>query len=835
MFKKILPIAFAILMLFGLAKLTLAIDPKPFPGPPILTYPVSRTDVSLKPNLQWNKPWVLTGDADSLYIPDSNSYEIWYQWAVSRNTIPADGITGVDTAYSGENFSKMVQHVINQTSYSLDLKNFLLAGSLSPNTNYYWAVRARRYSVDRMAGGTKTFLNQTDWAMAAFTTLPLKPPVIIQPLSDGYINFPVNSPFVVQVPGGGAQPEVYGWEVWTNTTPSLNIASSSIQASLTSLDTSISHTTLTKNTPYILKVKAGVLCNKTTFNIDSCVTKSDVTQRTFTTELGVVSPPVLISPGSISGENISVNFTNFALKWQNVEGISRYSWQINELGGGIVCSSDSLSGCGASTSTASGYSYVSITKGLEAGKTYLWKAESCWNAECTTTNTPYQFTVTSIVNNLTVTKAGTGTGTVTPSPAGVSCGSACYTYASGTVVTLTAATTTGNVFASWSGCTGSGPTCTLTMDAAKTVTATFNLSAPPGQYTLTVNKGASTGSGTVTSSPIGINCGSICSASYNSGVSVILTALAASGSTFAGWSGTGVTCTGATCTLIMDGNKTVTATFHISVPPGQYSLTVFKVGNGTGTVTPSPSPAASCGPACYTYNSGTVVTLTAATTTGNVFTGWSGTGVTGVTCTGATCTLTMNANKNVIATFNLSAPPGCTGSLSVTISGSGTCTVNGSLTATNCNGKSWEIRDGGNIKCSGTVSGDSYSFSSCPSWTVPLGSYTYKLYVDGTLKDTKPVTCSTTPPPGVISIQNPLTAGSFEDIINNLIDFIFKIAIVLAPLMVIIGGFLFMTAGGNIQQITQAKNLLIWTVIGLLVILLSKGILAIINLILGVR
>lgn len=99
-----------------------------------------------------------------------------------------------------------------------------------------------------------------------------------------------------------------------------------------------------------------------------------------------------------------------------------------------------------------------------------------------------------------------------------------------------------------------------------------------------------------------------------------------------------------------------------------------------------------------------------------------------------------------------------------------------------------------------------------------------------------PVTVTVTVAAGeIIQIQNPLTATSFEAIVGNGIDFIFKIAVVLAPLMVIIGGFLFVTAGGSIQQIDQAKKLLLWTAIGLLVVLLSKGILGIINKILGVR
>lgn len=53
---------------------------------------------------------------------------------------------------------------------------------------------------------------------------------------------------------------------------------------------------------------------------------------------------------------------------------------------------------------------------------------------------------------------------------------------------------------------------------------------------LTVVK-SGTGSGTVISSPDGINCGSTCSASFTAGQAVVLTAAAASGSTFVGWSG----------------------------------------------------------------------------------------------------------------------------------------------------------------------------------------------------------------------------------------------------------------------------------------------------------
>lgn len=76
-------------------------------------------------------------------------------------------------------------------------------------------------------------------------------------------------------------------------------------------------------------------------------------------------------------------------------------------------------------------------------------------------------------------------------------------------------------------------------------------------YALTVTK---TGSGTVTSSPSGINCGTDCTESYTSGTNVTLTATAATGSSFSGWGGA---CSGTstTCTVSMSEAKTVSANF----------------------------------------------------------------------------------------------------------------------------------------------------------------------------------------------------------------------------------------------------------------------------------
>jgi hypothetical protein len=88
-------------------------------------------------------------------------------------------------------------------------------------------------------------------------------------------------------------------------------------------------------------------------------------------------------------------------------------------------------------------------------------------------------------------------------------------------------------------------------------------------HTLSVEK-SGTGTGTVTSSPDGINCGSYCSDTYIQGLPVTLTATPSAGSLFTGWSGA---CSGTgPCTVTVDASKTVTAAF--------YAMGVDSDGNG---------------------------------------------------------------------------------------------------------------------------------------------------------------------------------------------------------------------------------------------------------------
>jgi hypothetical protein len=240
-------------------------------------------------------------------------------------------------------------------------------------------------------------------------------------------------------------------------------------------------------------------------------------------------------------------------------------------GAGTVTSSPAGINCPetCSASFASG-TPITLTATASAGSTFTgWTDDTCeGTGTCTfTVSGPVtllpQFTASSFT--LTVTDNGTGGGTVTSSPEGIDCGSGCSAnFTSGTVVTLTATPSDGSTFAGWGGaCSGTG-SCVVTMNAAESVTATFNLPLP--SYTLTVAL-TGTGAGTVTSSPAGINCADgsstgSCTASYVSGTVVTLTATPAAGSAFAGWSGA---CSGTgSCVVTMSAAESVTATFNIS-------------------------------------------------------------------------------------------------------------------------------------------------------------------------------------------------------------------------------------------------------------------------------
>jgi phospholipase C len=275
--------------------------------------------------------------------------------------------------------------------------------------------------------------------------------------------------------------------------------------------------------------------------------------------------------------------------------------------------------------------------------------------------------------SLTVALGGDGKGSVGSSPSGINCSQTCNaSFDLGTSVTLTATAATNSTFAGWTGaCSGTNSTCTVTLSASQKVTATFNLAQSVPVLTVGLS---GNGTGTVTSQPPGINCGTTCSASFGAGTQVTLTATAGANSTFVAWTGGGCS-TSPTCVVTLNASEKVTATFNlIQVEP---VLSVIFEGTGSGAVTSVPA-GISCQPTCSaSFPANTQVTLTATAGSGSSFAGWGG------ACSGSNsnCVVTLAASEQVTATFNInqSLPQ-----LSVSLLGNSTGTVTSNPPGINC-------------------------------------------------------------------------------------------------------------------------------------------------------
>ena len=237
----------------------------------------------------------------------------------------------------------------------------------------------------------------------------------------------------------------------------------------------------------------------------------------------------------------------------------------------------------------------------------------------------------------------------TPPNNEINCPSTCaFDFPQDGSVTLHAVANGTDVFVGWSSadagftCAGTGD-CTVTMDMARNVTATFQPTQP-----LHITR-AGTPGGTVTSTPAGINCGAVCDFVYEQGTGVLLHADGGTNAIFSGWSGDVVSCPGsADCMVTMDQARSVTATFS----PILHQLAITKTGGtGTGTVTSlTPNTGIDCGTTCqWDFQQGTAVVLHATADAGSTFVSWSDAGCPGT----GDCTVTMDVAKSVNAVFNL--------------------------------------------------------------------------------------------------------------------------------------------------------------------------------------
>ncbi len=186
----------------------------------------------------------------------------------------------------------------------------------------------------------------------------------------------------------------------------------------------------------------------------------------------------------------------------------------------------------------------------------------------------------------------------------------------------------------------------VTVGSLPTAYGQFIQQVMPVMQALTVARSGK-GSGAVTSSPAGIDCGATCKASFVKGNPVTLTALPDDVySLFSKWSG----CASATdnvCRVVLDKDRKVTATFK-PAPTFQLTLTQSHVNGGRGTVT-NGDLTINCGTDCHEkYLKNMQTTLTATADAGSVFKGWKPSD----SCPGTgPCTVTMDKSKSVQGIF----------------------------------------------------------------------------------------------------------------------------------------------------------------------------------------
>ncbi len=266
-----------------------------------------------------------------------------------------------------------------------------------------------------------------------------------------------------------------------------------------------------------------------------------------------------------------------------------------------------------------------------------------------------------------------GSGAITSNPAGISCGSTCSaSFASGTVVTLTATPNSGASFNGWGGaCSGTATTCTVTMSSARSVSANFTTSG--GGATVLQNGVAVTGIAGATDS------NALYSISVPSGASNLL--ISTTGGTgdvdLYVRAGQAPTTSLYDCRPWLAGNSEscsvaapVAGTYYImlngyaaysgvslvaSYTGGTTTRQIALTKTGSGTVNSSPSGIScdsTCTSASGSFSSSSAVTLTATAGSGYAFAGWTG------SCTGtSTCTIAAGTSAAAVGASFVAATP----------------------------------------------------------------------------------------------------------------------------------------------------------------------------------
>ena len=349
--------------------------------------------------------------------------------------------------------------------------------------------------------------------------------------------------------------------------------------------------------------------------------------KNVTASFTAFAAPIISShPSDVSvNEGASAAFTTIATSEETL-GLG-YQWYKDSQA--ISNATSSILNIDSATTADQGLYYCIVTN--EAGSV---------------TSSTAQLVITSAqITQYTLTTSLSGSGLIQSDVNGIECGTDCTeVFDENSAVTLTATPSSGYQFSGWSGSCSGTNTCDLTMDQDKNITATFTafiapiISSHPSD--VLVNEGVST---LFTTSATGE--GSLNYQWYKDNLEIAgatSTSLAINSTTIAdeGWYH---------CVVTNEGGSVASNTAELAIIPTQvtqYTLTTSLLGSG---LIQSDVNGIECGTDCTEmFDENSTLTLTATPDSGYQFTGWSG----GCTGTG-NCDLTMDATKEVTATFTL--------------------------------------------------------------------------------------------------------------------------------------------------------------------------------------
>jgi hypothetical protein len=85
-----------------------------------------------------------------------------------------------------------------------------------------------------------------------------------------------------------------------------------------------------------------------------------------------------------------------------------------------------------------------------------------------------------------------------------------------------------------------------------------------------------------------------------------------------------------------------------------------------------------------------------------------------------------------------------------------------------------------------------------------------------------------TPPPA-FPLENPISSKSLPELLENVLNFLFGLSIIILPIIILYGGLLLLTAAGDPEKVSKARTILLWAVIAFAVILIARGLPAVLR------